>query len=155
MHDDALPFDPELSPASPAPRRAERDVLAVIAMGGMVGASARYGIARWLPARPDGFPWATFWTNALGSLLLGLLLVVLIERFASARLLRPFVATGVIGAFTTMSTYQVETALLLRDGHPLLAVGYGLGSVTVGLGLAYAGVRAGRLVLVGRGVRAA
>jgi hypothetical protein len=89
---------PSPSPASGRARhrpsgRAQPEVLAVIALGGMLGASARYGINRWLPTRPGGFPWATFWTNMSGSFLLGLLLVLLLERFPPTRLVRPFLAT--------------------------------------------------------------
>lgn len=111
----------------------------------MLGASARYGVAQLLPTRPGRFPWATFWTNLSGSFLLGLLLVLLLERFPPTRLARPFLATGILGAFTTMSTYEVETALLVTDGHPLTAVVYGLGSLGAGLLLAAAGMRTGRL----------
>lgn len=164
MDDDrtVIPIDPDLAPTDPGeptvtPARARRraphgrsgraqpDVLAVIALGGMLGASARYGIARWIPTRTDAFPWATFWTNVSGSFLLGLLLVLLLERFPPTRLVRPFLATGIIGAFTTMSTYEVETALLIKDGHAITGVVYGLGSLAAGLTLAYAGILAGRL----------
>jgi len=119
-------------------------ILAAIAAGGMLGASARLGIAWWLPTRPGRFPWSTWWTNLSGSFLLGLLLVVLLEGFAARRHLRPFLATGILAAFTTMSTYQVETALLLRDGHPVTGVAYGTLSLAVGIALAYAGTRVGR-----------
>jgi CrcB protein len=155
-----IPIDPDLAPSDPSeptvhpqrhriPRRrssrAQPDVLAVIAFGGMFGASARYGIAQWLPTPPDGFPWATFWTNLSGSFLLGLLLVLLLERFPPTRLVRPFLATGILGAFTTMSTYEVETALLIKNGHAATGLLYGLGSLAAGLALAYAGILAGRL----------
>lgn len=157
--DHTVPIDPDLAPNDPAaprvgrPRRPSRrrysragaDVLAVIALGGVLGASARYGIIRFMPARPDEFPWATFWTNMSGSFLLGLLLTVLLERFPPTRLVRPFLATGIVGAFTTMSTYQVETALLIKDGHALTGITYGVGSLIAGLVLAYAGMVAGRL----------
>jgi CrcB protein len=162
MDDDhtVIPIDPDLAPSDPAeptvqPARQQRgrrrsgraqpDVLAVIALGGMLGASARYGIAQWLPTAHDHFPWATFWTNLSGSFLLGLLLVLLLERFPPTRLLRPFLATGILGAFTTMSTYEVETALLIKDGHAATGLVYGLGSLLAGLALAYAGILAGRL----------
>lgn len=118
----------------------------MIAVGGMLGAAARYGVAQWLPSRPQPFPWATFWTNLSGSFMLGLLLVLLLERFPPTRLLRPFLATGTLGAFTTMSTYQVEIALLIKDGHPLTAVIYGVGSLVAGLVLAYLGILAGRRI---------
>jgi CrcB protein len=161
MDDDAdvLPIDPDLAPSDPAeptvpprPRirhrwssRAQPDVLAAISLGGMLGASARYGMARWIPTAANGFPWATFSTNLSGSFLLGFLLVLLLERLPPTKLLRPFLATGIIGAFTTMSTYEVETALLIKGGHPTTGLVYGFGSLFAGLGLAYAGILAGRL----------
>jgi CrcB protein len=125
--------------------RAQPDVLAVVALGGMLGASARYGISQMLGTPEGGFPWATFVENISGSFLLGLVLVLLLERFPPSRYLRPFLATGILGAFTTMSTYQLETVLLIKDGHPLTAAMYGLGSLAAGLVFAYAGIRAGRL----------
>jgi fluoride exporter len=154
-----LPLAPDLAPSDPAeptvaptrqraPRhrgRTQPDVLAVIALGGMLGASARYGVAQLLPTLAGGFPWATFIENLSGSFLLGLLLVLLLERFPPSRYLRPFLATGILGAFTTMSTYQLETALLIKDGQPLTALVYGLGSLAAGLVFAYAGILAGRL----------
>lgn len=154
-----VPIDPGLAPSDPAEptiahqrrrslRRSSRsqpDVLAVIALGGMLGASARYAMTRWLPIPAVGFPWATFWTNLSGSFLLGLLLVLLLERFPPTRLVRPFLATGILGAFTTMSTYEVEVALLIKDGHAATGVLYGLGSLVAGLIVAYAGILAGRL----------
>ena len=112
----------------------------------MVGASGRHAVAQWLPANSGGFPWATFWTNVSGSFLLGLLLVFLLERFPPTRLVRPFLATGILSAFTTMSTAQVEAALLAKDGHAATAAVYGLASLLVGLVLAYVGILAGRLL---------
>ena len=122
--------------------RAAPGVLAAGAAGGLVGATARYGLARAIPARPGGVPWATLGANLAGSFLLGLVLVVVLERFPPTRHLRPFLATGVLGAFTTMSTFQVEIALLIRDGHATTGLAYGLGSLAAGLGVAYAGVGA-------------
>jgi CrcB protein len=112
----------------------------VVAAGGMLGASARYGIARWLPVEPGHFPWATFWTNLSGSFLVGLVLVVALVRLPSSRYLRPFAAAGLLGAYTTMSTYEVETALLLKDGHAVTAMTYLVGSAVAGLGLTYGGM---------------
>lgn len=160
MGDDhtVIPIDPDLAPddaaepsVSRSPRvrrhhgRARPDVLAVIALGGMVGASARYAIAQALPITSGRFPWATFWTNLSGSFLLGFLLVLLLERFPPSRLVRPFLATGILGAFTTMSTYQVEISLLAKDGHAATAAVYGAGSLLAGFALAYAGILAARL----------
>lgn len=158
--DDAIiPIDPDLAPSDPAeprvtgtrriPRRrhgrARPDVLAVIAIGGMVGATARFKLAEALPTESGHFPWATFWANLSGSFLLGFLLVVLLERFPPTRYIRPFLATGILGAYTTMSTYLVETAVLIKDGHPVTGLTYGIGSLAVGVFLAYAGIVAARL----------
>ncbi len=126
-------------------RRARPDVLAVIAIGGMLGATARFKLAEALPTDAGHFPWATFWINLSGSFLLGFLLVVLLERFPPTRYVRPFLATGILGAYTTMSTYAVETALLIKDGHAATALLYGIGSVAAGTFLAYAGIVAARI----------
>jgi len=112
----------------------------------MLGASARYGIAVQLPTEPDGFPWATWWTNLTGSFLLGLLLVMVLERLPPAHRLRPFLATGILGAITTMSIYQVETVLLVEAGHVTTGALYGVGSLGGGIGLAWCGVVLGRRV---------
>jgi len=136
-----LPIDPD---ASGARERMRPDVLAVIALGGMLGASARYGLARAMPVEPERFPWATFATNVSGSFALGLLLVLLVEHGLGGRYARPFLATGVLGAYTTMSTFAVETSLLVKDGDALLGVVYAVASVVVGLAGAVAGIRLGR-----------
>ena len=126
-------------------RRARPDVLAVIAIGGMLGATARFKLSEALPTNAGRFPWATFWTNLSGSFLLGFLLSVLLQRFPPTRYIRPFLATGILGAYTTMSTYTVETALLIKDGHAATALLYGIGSVAAGTCLAYAGIVAARI----------
>lgn len=126
-------------------RRPRPDVLAVIAIGGMLGATARFKLSEALPTKAGHFPWATFWTNMSGSFLLGFLLLLLLERFPPTRYVRPFLATGILGAYTTMSTYTVETALLIKDGHAATALLYGIGSVAAGVFLAYAGIVTARL----------
>lgn len=157
-----IPIDPDLAPSDPGEPvvgrsrrfphrrygRVEPDVLAVIAVGGMLGAAARFKLAEALPTKPGHFPWATFWTNLSGSFLLGFLLIVLLERFPPTRYVRPFMATGILGAFTTMSTYTVETALLMKDDHAATAVLYGVSSVAAGVFLAYAGIAVARLTVV-------
>jgi fluoride exporter len=132
-------------PRNPSHRRVRPDVLAVIAIGGMLGATARFKLAEAVPTRAGRFPWATFWTNLSGSFLLGFLLIVVLERFPPTRYVRPFLATGILGAYTTMSTFAVETALLIKDGHATTGALYGLGSIFAGVFLAYAGIAAGRL----------
>ena len=120
------------------------DVLAVIAAGGALGSLARWGVGEAL-ARPRGaFPLATFTENLSGAFALGLLMVWLTEVWPSARYLRPFLAVGVLGGFTTFSTYMLDTRGLLAAGRPGLAVGYLAGTVLAGLCAVFAGVLAGR-----------
>jgi CrcB protein len=137
-------------PTRPPTRRTvgniEPLVLAAIALGGALGAPARYGVAQL--ANPDAghFPWGTFWTNVTGSLALGFVLALVLERFPPTRYLRPFIATGFLGSFTTYSTFAVETDLLLKDGHTAIALTYAGTSLVAGCVAAWAGIWAGRAV---------
>ena len=119
-------------------------VLGTIAVGGALGALARYGISRWIHVAKGTFPWATFVTNLSGAFILGLFLTVAISRFSDRRFLRPFFAIGFLGAFTTFSTMAVETVTLIKDGDALLGVTYLVVSIVAGLVLAYSGIVAGR-----------
>jgi fluoride exporter len=112
--------------------RRDLPVLAAIAAGGVLGALGRYGLAELLPHRPGQVPWATFLTNVSGCLAIGVLLVVITELRAVHRLTRPFLGTGVLGGYTTFSTYAVETERLLAD-HPVLALGYLFGTAAAAL----------------------
>ena len=119
-------------------------MFAAIALGGALGAAARYGIAQLITVSPDTFPWATFWTNVSGSFALGVVLALVIERFPPARFLRPFVATGFLGAYTTYSTFAVETDVLVKDGHVATAVVYVAASLVTGLVAVWCGMRLAR-----------
>ena len=99
-------------------------VLAAIALGGGLGALARYGLSRVLPTSSGGFPWATFGVNVLGCLLIGVLMILVTERWNAPRLVRPFFGVGLLGGFTTFSTYALEFHGLLRSGSAGLAFGY-------------------------------
>ncbi len=104
--------DPDVDLRVTAQRRELRPhpwpVLAAISAGGVVGALARYGLSVAFPHEPRGFPWATFATNVSGCLLIGVLMVLISEVWAGRRLLRPFLGVGVLGGYTTFSTYVVE-----------------------------------------------
>ncbi|HET6794827.1 MAG TPA: fluoride efflux transporter CrcB, partial [Acidimicrobiales bacterium] len=119
-----------------------------VAAGGALGTLARYLIAQGLPTGDGDFPWATFLTNVSGSLVLGFLLVLVIERFPPTRYVRPFLATGFCGAFTTFSTFAVEADLLFHGGHPGTAVAYVAASLAAGLAAVAAGMTAARVVPV-------
>ena len=130
--------------AAMTPIRGESRVLAAVALGGALGAPARYGLAQIVHVAPGSFPWATFATNVTGSFALGLVLALVVERFPPTRYVRPFVATGFLGAYTTYSTFAVETDVLLKDGHVALAAAYASASLVCGLVASGLGLRAGR-----------
>lgn len=121
-------------------------MLAAIALGGALGAPARYGVAQLIRPASDGFPWATFWTNISGSFALGAVLALLLKRYPPSRFVRPFVATGFLGAYTTYSTFAVETVLLAKDGHAAVGLLYAAASLVAGFLAAWAGLSAARAV---------
>jgi fluoride exporter len=121
-------------------------ILAAIALGGALGAPARYGVAQLVHVAKGCFPWATFWTNVTGSFALGLVLVLILERFPPTRYVRPFVATGFLGAYTTYSTFAVETNLLVRGGQAGTGVVYGLASLVAGFVAVWAGMLVARAI---------
>jgi len=126
-------------------------VLTAIAVGGALGGAARYGIEQALPAARDEFPWATFVINVSGSLALAVLLVFVLEIWPPTRYVRPFAAIGFLGAYTTFSTWMVETAELVTHDRPGLAIGYLGGSLLAGLAAVSLGLVLGRAVLARRG----
>ena len=105
-------------------------VLGVIALGGVVGSLARYGLAEGFPHDAGSFPWATFATNVLGCFAIGVLLAALTPL--SHPLLRPFLGTGILGGFTTFSTFAVDTDRLLPD-HVIVALLYFFGTLAADL----------------------
>jgi fluoride exporter len=117
------------------------------ALGGALGALARWGVATALPASPGGWPWATLLVNLTGCLLIGVLLAVLPGRFPSSSLLRPFLAVGVLGGYTTFSTFAMEVVRSAETGAWLIAGGYLLASVLGGLACVLAGLAGARALL--------
>ncbi|WP_327299170.1 MULTISPECIES: CrcB family protein [unclassified Streptomyces] len=118
-----LPVPVQSQPAA-GRRAAQWPVLAAVSLGGMAGASARYGAALlWLTA--DGaFPWTTFVVNTAGCSVIGVFMVVISEARSVHRLVRPFFGTGVLGGFTTFSTYAVDIQGLVNGGHARTALAY-------------------------------
>lgn len=123
------------------------EILGAIALGGAFGAPARYGLGRLVRVQPDTFPWATFWTNLSGSFALGFVLILVLERFAPSRwYIRPFLATGFLGAYTTYSTFAVETDLLVKNGHAGVAAAYAVASLFAGFSSVWAGMAVARII---------
>lgn len=132
------------------PRRAT-DLYVCAAVGGAIGAGSRYGMELLIPPLRDGWPTATFVVNLTGCLLLGLSLVIAKELAPDphanllARRLRPFLITGVLGGYTTFSTFAFEAqALLAGTGHDL-ALLYATASVLLGVGCVALGLALGEL----------
>jgi CrcB protein len=120
-------------------------VLPAIAAGGALGAMARYELGLAYPSRTGAFPWTTFAINVSGALVLGLLLTIIIERWPPTTYLRPFAATGFIGAYTTWSTFMVDADLLVKHGDIGIAAVYTVASVAAGLGAVTIGIKLARL----------
>ena len=148
------PIDSDVDLRVPAQRaelvRHHGSVLGVIAFGGGLGALARYGLARLMPTQPGHFPWATFLTNVVGCLLIGVLMVVITDVVVAHRLVRPFLGVGVLGGFTTFSTYAIEIHGLLTPGTVTLAFAYLAGTLIAAMLAVLAGVLATRAI-TGRG----
>lgn len=121
--------------------------LAVVAAGGSLGALARLAVSRWTQARTGGlFPWGTLAVNLTGCFGAGLLFGLFEDSVVSPSL-RAFLLIGFLGAFTTFSTYSVETLNLLRDGEIRFAVFNTLLNNVIGLALTLAGWWSARIVL--------
>lgn len=155
---DELPIDDpdldELPLRASRRRRGQADVLAAIALGGAIGATARYGLGQAIPTASNGFPTATFVINIVGSLLLGFVIVISLERLPPTRYLRPFLATGVIGSFTTFSTFAVENVQLVHGGAILVPALYIPATLAGGIMASWAGIVAARLFTTPRHMNA-
>ncbi len=133
-------------------RRLRRDgpLVLAVAAGGSLGALLRYEAGLIWPTASGTFPTTTLMINLSGCLVIGAFLVIITEIWTPHRLLRPFFGTGVLGGFTTFSTYSLEVVTLVRQGDPRTAMLY-LGVTVVGALLAVAlGMLAARVLLSSR-----
>jgi fluoride exporter len=121
-----------------------------IAAGGALGTLARYAVVRALVTPTNGFPWSIWLVNVSGSLLVGFVLTLAVERFPHNPHLRPLLVIGFCGGFTTFSTLTVEVVQLGRHHRPDIAILYLISSLVAGLVAAGTGVALARL---GRGGR--
>jgi CrcB protein len=119
-------------------------IYVLAALGGALGALARWALTEALPHPPGAWPWSTLLENLLGCLLIGMLLAVLLARFPDSPWLRPLLAVGVLGGFTTYSTFAVDVVRLTGAGHQALAVAYVLASVLGGVLAVIVGLVVGR-----------
>ncbi|MFI0350797.1 fluoride efflux transporter FluC [Actinomadura sp. 9N407] len=148
--------DPDIDLREPGQRaelrRAPWTTLGAISAGGACGALARYGVAEAFGHPPGAFAWATLIVNVTGCLLIGALMVAITEVWDAHRLARPFLGVGVLGGYTTFSTYVVDAQRAVEAGSPGTALVY-LAVTPVGALVAvFAGVRLARFLARSMGV---
>ena len=126
-------------------------ILFMVAVGGALGAVARYGLSGWVQGfLPTSFPLGTMVVNVLGSFLLGLSFYFL-ESLALTAEVRSLITIGFLGAFTTFSTFSYEALVLVQGGEWGRGGVYVLGSVVLGLAGVLVGLFLGSIILHGRG----
>ncbi|MEL7489518.1 MAG: fluoride efflux transporter CrcB [Pseudomonadota bacterium] len=119
-----------------------------VGAGGALGAMARHGVSQ-LALRAFGpyFPWGTFIANVTGAFLMGVLIVWLSMREPASPEVRAFLSVGMLGAFTTFSTFSLDAVMLFRDKAYLAGGGYLLGSVALSIAGLLLGFAIARAVL--------
>lgn len=119
----------------------------IVSLGAAVGANARYWLGAWIGSKYGAtFPWGTFIVNLTGCLLIGLYLTLAI-RFAWSPGWRLFMVIGVLGGYTTFSSFGYEMFVLLAQGSHERAFLYAFGSVLIGLLGVWLGTVAARIVI--------
>jgi CrcB protein len=123
-----------------------RVTLLLVGVGGFLGAIARYLVDGWVStATGAAFPWGTFVINLTGSFVLGVLFGLVIDRAVLPADLRAPVMIGFLGAYTTFSTWMLETVRLAENGAWVAAIANIGGSVAAGLAAVAVGLAVGRL----------
>lgn len=123
------------------------DILTAVAAGGALGSLARWGVSQLLDAEPGRFPWSTFVENVSGGFALGCLMILVLDVWPSQRLVRPFLGVGLLGGYTTFSTYMLDIRTLLVDGRAGTAMAYIFGSLAAGIVAVWLGIALTRLVV--------
>ncbi|MDP6709499.1 MAG: fluoride efflux transporter CrcB [Alphaproteobacteria bacterium] len=123
-------------------------LLVAIALGGAIGAVGRHAVAgQVMKLTGGGFPWGTVTVNVLGSFVMGALIELMALKWSVGQELRVFLTVGILGAFTTFSTFSLDVALLTERGALPGAIGYVLISVLLSIGALFAGLYVFRQLL--------
>ncbi|TNE35782.1 MAG: fluoride efflux transporter CrcB [Alphaproteobacteria bacterium] len=124
------------------------NMLLSVALGGAIGACARYGAAQlFLRMMGPGYPYGTLFVNVFGSFLMGMLVETLALRWSPPAELRVLLVTGFLGAFTTFSTFSLDVSLMVERGQSLTAALYVLLSVVLSIGGLFAGLHLMRTLI--------
>lgn len=110
-----------------------------VALGGSIGALCRYGLTLALPNTPGKLPLATLLANIVGSFLIGMFFVLIVEKGMLPAIWRQIVMVGFLGALTTFSSFSLESFQLLNSGHWKLALVYSISSVVACIFAAFGG----------------
>jgi CrcB protein len=120
-------------------------VIVGVALGGALGASARYLVDRFIEQRSEAvFPWSIFTINVTGCFLIGVVAATLVDRHHLPAWVRVGLVVGVLGGYTTFSTFGQEGLSLIQSSDYGVALAYTAGSVVAGIAAVYAGTLLGR-----------
>jgi CrcB protein len=121
--------------------------LFLVMLGGAIGSAARYGVGRLgVALLGPAFPWGTLAVNIIGGFLMGLLGAALVRVGEEAEQARLLLGVGVLGGFTTFSSFSIETFAMIERGDVLTALGYVLASVIGAIGAVAIGMHLARAV---------
>ncbi len=121
------------------------NIWVAVAGGGAIGAAARFAVGQWsLRAFGPGFPWATLIVNVAGSFAMGLVIAWLAGKSQASEAVRAFLSVGLLGAFTTFSTFSLDVVALYERKNYLAAAGYLSSSVVLSILALFIGLWAGR-----------
>ena len=133
-------------PETPKTIRRQRIMYLIVAVTGAIGALTRYLVGNVISVSWHGFPWNTFTINMTGTFLLAFVMVLVLEKFQRSALIRPLIATGFCGAYTTFSTFMVDAALLIKYDDYKTAALYLAFSLLGGLLAAVVGMYSARFL---------
>lgn len=120
----------------------------LVAIGGAIGSVFRYLVGVWtLRQFGPNFPWGTLTVNVVGSFAIGLLVEMIARRFNASAELRVFVVTGILGGFTTFSSFSLDTFALFERGAMFATAAYVIASIAVSFCAIFAGLALGRAML--------
>jgi len=115
-------------------------ILLAVAIGGALGSLLRYFVASAVQPPPVQFPWGIFVVNVTGGFLMGVIVELSALKLQISPEVRAFLTVGILGGYTTFSTFSLDSALLIQRGAYVAAAGYIVGSTLLSIGALFAGL---------------